>query len=138
VYFTRHSTRSTLRAVIPLLALVWAALPLHQCNLALAAPTSTAATLATPAAVAAPSHCHQAAEPTQPAGTIVHCSDLGSAAPDLRPTVALDTALVHVSFDSRWLERSLRPVTLPGGARPLDDGRWRLRPLHLQKSALLI
>lgn len=136
MHFSRRSIRSTLKAVVPLLALVWTSLPLHHCNLAQAAPASPGATLA--AAMAAPSHCHQAADAAGPARSVVHCSDLGSAAPDLRPTVALDTVVVHVSFDARWLERGLRPVALPGGARPLDDGRWRLRPLHLQKAALLI
>ncbi len=138
MHFTRRSIRSTLKAVIPLLALVWASLPLHQCNSAQAAPAPAGATLAASGIGAPPSHCHQVADATKPAGSIVHCRDLGRAAPDLRPTVALDTGLVLVSFDARRLERGLRPVDLRGGARPLDDGRWRVRPLHLQKAALLI
>lgn len=138
MHFTRRSIRSTLRAVIPLLALVWTSLPMHHCNLALAALAAPGTALAADATGAVPSHCHQDADATKPARSVVHCSDLGSAAPDLRPTVALDTVLVHVSFDAHWLERGLRPVALPGGARPLGDGRWRLRPLHLQKAALLI
>lgn len=138
MHFTRRSLRSTFRAVIPLLAFVWVSLPLHHCNLAQATPASGDAVLASGDPVAAPSHCHQVADAAPPGGSVVHCSDLGRAAPDLRPTVSLDAVVVHVSFDPHWLERGLRPVALTGGARPLDDGRWRLRPLHLQKAALLI
>jgi hypothetical protein len=153
---TRRRTRSVLRAVIPLLALVWTSLPLHHCNLAFAA---TAAAPVQP-------HCHQLAEGTQadasqsppadaqasPAGVLsakalagkapvgnakVSCSDLGRAGPDLRPAVAVDAAVVHVSFDAGWHDRA----ELAGQAvalRPHDDGRWRIRPLHLRNATLLI
>jgi hypothetical protein len=149
VSFTRRRTRSIFSAVLPLLALVWAALPLHHCNLAFAAAdggsTVTAgATITgvagTPAdAAGAAAHCgHQVADATQPVPSRMSCSDLGSAVPDLRPTTGIDATLVHVRFDAGWLERGLHPVQPSARQRPLDDGRWRQRPLHLQKSALLI
>lgn len=147
VILTRRHTRSVLRAVLPLLALVWASLPLHHCNLAFAGTTaeSARADVAPPgtagATTAAPRlqpPCHQATEPAQPAKSPVSCSDLGRVAPDLRPAFNVDTAVTYVSFDARWHERAEQAVASFGGLRPRDDGRWRLRPLHLKKSALLI
>jgi hypothetical protein len=133
--------------VIPLLALVWAALPLHHCNVAAAADRAATAQAgavldAAAAALSAgpgAAHCHQhAADDGQPAKPGVRCGDLGRAAPDLRPTAVADVVLAHVTWDAGWLHRGLRPVNLNGAPRPLDDGRWRVRPLHLQKAVLLI
>jgi hypothetical protein len=147
VLLTRRHTRSVLRAVLPLLALVWASLPLHHCNLAFAgadAPTTLAdraAHGATGAATSAPlpqPPCHQVADPAQPAKSTMSCSDLGRVGPDLRPAFNVDTAVTYVSFDARWHERAGQAIASFGGLRPRDDGRWRLRPLHLQKSVLLI
>jgi hypothetical protein len=144
VLLTRRHTRSVLRAVLPLLALVWASLPLHQCNLAFAgdgAPVARADAAPADAATVAPwqqPSCHQVAEPVQPAKSVVSCGDLGRVGPDLRPAVNVDAAVARSSFDAGWQERSERAAPSSGGLRPRDDGRWRLRPLHLQKSVLLI
>ena len=114
VKFSRRRTRSTLHAILPLLALVWTSLPLHHCN-------------------------HHVADGAKSQKATVSCSDLGRAGPDLRPSVAVDSVLVHVSFDSRWHERELGSTSNSGALRPRDDARWRpARPLHLQKSVLLI
>ncbi len=145
VKFTRRRTRSTLRAILPLLTLVWASLPLHHCNLAMAGSAHAGAATAAPA-TAAPAqvdltsaHCsHHLADGAKAPKASMSCSDLGRAGPDLRPSVAVDDVLVHVSFDARWQERGLRPVSGSSESRPQDDGRWRPRPLHLQKSVLLI
>ena len=131
---------------MPVLALVWASLPVHQCNLAFAGTARAALPAAGSATIDAakvvtelePSGCHQVADPSQFAKSTVSCSDLGRVAPDLRPSLVVDTVLVHVSFDARWFEQGLRPVALSGTERSYDDGRWRIRPLHLQKSTLLI
>jgi len=147
VFLTRRHSRSVLRAVLPLLALVWASLPLHHCNLAFAgtvtpsaladrAPDSAADATAT-APLWQPT-CHQAAEPAQPATSTVSCNDLGRVGPDLRPAFNFDSAVTHIRFDANWHERAEQAVASFGGLRPRDEGRWRLRPLHLQKSALLI
>lgn len=147
VLLTRRHTRSVLRAVLPLLALVWASLPLHHCNLAVAgtagpsALASVAPAGAADASAEAPRQqpsCHQSAEPVQPAQSTVSCSDLGRVGPDLRPAFNVDSAVTYVSFDARWTERAEEALASFGGLRPRDDGRWRLRPLHLQKSVLLI
>jgi hypothetical protein len=147
VILTRRHTRSVLRAVLPLLALVWASLPLHHCNLAFAGSPaeSASAEVAPPGTAGATAlaprlqpSCHQAAEPAQPAESTVSCGDLGRVAPDLRPAVSVDTAFPYVSFDAHWNERAGQAVASFAGLRPRDDGRWRLRPLHLQKSVLLI
>lgn len=147
VLLSRRHTRSVLRAVLPLLALVWASLPLHHCNLAAAGawqPASPAGSAplivadATTAPALAQLPCHQVADPAQPARSTVSCTDLGRVGPDLRPVLNLDTAVTYVSFDARWHERAQQAVTSFGGLRPRDDGGWRLRPLHLQKSVLLI
>lgn len=147
VLLTRRHTRSVLRAVLPLLALVWASLPLHHCNLAVAggalpsARADAAPGGATDATITAPRlqpSCHQVAEPLQPSKSSVSCSDLGRVGPDLRPAVDVDSAIAYVSFDARWTERAEQAVASFGGLRPRDDGRWRFRPLHLQKSVLLI
>jgi len=147
VLLTRRHTRSVLRAVMPLLALVWASLPLHHCNLAFAgastptslqgAPPPGAADVTTTAPLLQPP-CHQGAEVGQPAKSTVSCSDLGRVGPDLRPAFNVDSAVTHIRFDAHWHERAEQAVASFGGLRPRDDGRWRLRPLHLQKSALLI
>jgi hypothetical protein len=145
VFLSRRHSRSVLRAVLPLLALVWASLPLHHCNLAFAGTVASLSDVAPPGALDAPTTtpqlqpaCHQGGEPSGPATSPVSCSDLGRAGPDLRPALSVDSAITHVRFDSRWHERAGQAVASFGGWRPRDDGRGRLRPLHLQKSALLI
>ena len=144
--FSRRRTRSTLHAILPLLALVWTSLPLHHCNLAVADPVHAGVGMGSHAA-ASPAqddltrvHCnHHVADGAKSQKATVSCSDLGSAGPDLRPSVAVDSVLVHVSFDSRWHERELGSTSNSGALRPRDDARWRpARPLHLQKSVLLI
>jgi hypothetical protein len=136
VFLTRRQTRAVLRTVIPLLALVWASLPLHHCNLAFAGPAHGAQ----PALAAAPApHCHQVAPSAPPPShAVVSCSDLGRAGPDLRPAPVIDAGPFLVSSDARWQRRDPGPAARSAAVRPLDDGRWRLRPLHLQKSSLLI
>ena len=139
MFLTRRHTRSVLRAVLPLLALVWASLPLHHCNLAVAggAETRPAATML-PDTEAHAAHCHQLADPAgQPAESSMSCSDLGRAGPDLRPSLTIDVVLVQLSFDARGRDPGLRPVSRRG-ERPQDDGRWHPRRLHLQKSVLLV
>jgi hypothetical protein len=146
VFLTRRHTRSVLHAVLPLLALVWASLPLHHCNLAFAGADAPATLADRPshtadAATATPlpqPPCHQVTDPAQPVKSTVSCSDLGRVGPDLRPAFNVDTAVTYVSFDARWHERAGQAIASFGGLRPRDDGRWRLRPLHLQKSVLLI
>jgi hypothetical protein len=145
VHISRRKTGTILRAVIPLLALVWTSLPLHHCNVAFAAsaaamPAPVAATpgdvSASPVAMAG---CHHHGDEGEaPARTPVPCSDLGRAAPDLRPAVVLDVGLAHVTWDAYWRHRGLAPVSLRGVPRAPDEDRWRSRPLHLQKSVLLI
>ncbi len=135
--FTRRQTHSTLRTILPLLTLVWASLPLHQCNLALAEPVPAAVSSESEARAPAPCGHHVADDAAAPKASMP-CSDLGRVAPDLRPSIGVVDVPVQVSFDSRWLERGLRPVSAAGVLRPQDDGRWRPRPLHLQKSVLLI
>lgn len=72
-------------------------------------------------------------------GSPVVCSDLVRGVLDLRMPVALDMDLAYVSWDARWLDfRRLALTQQRGAPRPPDDGRWRYRPLHLQKSVLLI
>ncbi len=137
--FSRRSTRSIFRAALPLLAIVWTSLPLHHCNLASVGSPSGAThseSLASTSSVAPP--CHQLTGQTALAKATVNCSDLGKAGPDLRPAVQLDGGLAHVSFDRRWLERRLMLLSSAVASRPLDEGRWRLRPLHLRHSVLLI
>ena len=139
MFLTRRHTRSVLRAVLPLLALVWASLPLHHCNLAGAggAETRPAATMMT-GPVAHAAHCHQVADPAgQPAESSMSCDDLGRAGPDLRPSLTIDVVLVQLSFDARGHDPGLHPVSRRG-ERPQDDGRWHPRRLHLQKSVLLV
>ncbi len=146
VLLTRRHTRSVLRAVLPLLALVWASLPLHHCNLAAAGtsqpfPTGSATLAVADAATAntlSQPPCHQVTDPAQPGKSTVSCGDLGRAGPDLRPAPGVDAVVAYVSFDARWQDRARQGVAAFGGLRPRDDGRWRLRPLHLQKSVLLI
>lgn len=139
MFLTRRHTRSVLRAVLPLLALVWASLPLHHCNLAVAggAEARPAATMVTGTDAHA-AHCHQVADPAgQPAESSMSCSDLGRAGPDLRPSLTIDVVLVQLSFDARGRDPGLHPVSRRG-ERPQDDGRWHPRRLHLQKSVLLV
>ena len=139
MFLTRRHTRSVLRAVLPLLALVWASLPLHHCNLAVAggAETRPAATMMTGTDAHA-AHCHQVADPAgQQAESSMSCSDLGRAGPDLRPSLTIDVVLVQLSFDARGRDPGLHPVSRRG-ERPQDDGRWHPRRLHLQKSVLLV
>jgi hypothetical protein len=154
VRFPRGKTRAILRTLIPLLALVWATLPLHHCNLAAAGTGHSSAAGATLPGASAPAvpqaarlagpatppHCHQLADPgsPDPAKSPVRCSDLGRAAPDLRPQPPGDPVLAHVTWDTGWLDRGLRPVVLSGAPRRVDDAPWRHRPLHLRKSVLLI
>jgi hypothetical protein len=87
-----------------------------------------------------PASCHHhVADDDSPAGSPVACSDLVRAVSDLRPAAALDMDLAYVSWDARWLDSRLLALAQQQGApRPLDDGHWRNRPLHLQKSVLLI
>jgi hypothetical protein len=95
--------------------------------------------------------CHDAsqAQPTDaqasPANALlakakVSCSDLGRGGPDLRPALAVDAVVAYVSFDARWHERVDRAdqAEQAAGLRPHDDGRWRIRPLHLRNATLLI
>jgi hypothetical protein len=141
VTFPRGKTRAILRTLIPLLAVVWAALPLHHCNVASTAGAAGArASASLPAAAAALPHCHQLADDggPGPAKSPVSCGDLGRAAPDLRPPPLADPVLAHVTWDTGWLDRGLRPVVLSGTPRRVDDGPWRHRPLHLRKAVLLI
>jgi hypothetical protein len=147
VFLTRRHSRSVLRTVLPLLALVWASLPLHHCHLAVAGDATPLAMAdgALPGALDAPTQvpalqpaCHQDAEPVSPAKSTVSCGDLGRGGPDLRPAFGFDSAVTHPRFDAHWHERAEQALASFGGLRPRDDGRGRLRPLHLQKSALLI
>jgi hypothetical protein len=145
VTFTRRRTRSTLQAILPVLALVWAVLPLHHCNLAAAGQAQAVVADGSRATVSpardelAPVDCsHHASDGAKSTAATVSCSDLGRAGPDSRPSIAVDTVPMHGTFDSRWHERTPRAHPASGVPRPQDDGRWRYRPLHLQKSALLI
>ena len=137
MFLTRRHTRSVLRAVLPLLALVWASLPLHHCNLAGAggAETRPAATMMTGTDAHA-AHCHQVPA-GQPAESSMSCDDLGRAGPDLRPSLTIDVVQVQLSFDARGHDPGLHPVSRRD-ERPQDDGRWHPRRLHLQKSVLLV
>lgn len=139
MFLTRRHTRSVLRAVLPLLALVWASLPLHHCNLAVAGATDArpAATMVT-GTDARTVYCHQVADPAgQPAESSMSCDDLGRAGPDLRPSLTIDVVQVQLSFDARGHDPGLHPVSRRD-ERPQDDGRWHPRRLHLQKSVLLV
>ncbi len=140
VPLTRRQTRTVLRAVIPLLALVWASLPLHHCNVAMAGQAGTVPVATTAADAPAPApHCHQIADPAPQADpSVPSCSDLGRTGPDLRPALAVEAALAQLGFDPQGLDPALQPVSRDYDERPLGDGRRHLRRLHLQKSVLLI
>ncbi len=119
---------------------------MHNCSV-VPAGQAEALVAATPAGALSPGathaapteHCsHHSADSSHPAKTTVSCSDFGRPGPDLRPAFGVDAVVAQPGFDPGWQDFVLRPVSLFGGDRPLDDGHGRLRPLHLQKSVLLI
>lgn len=148
---TRRQTRTVLRSLLPLLALVWTSLPLHHCQLAFAVQPVVAesgSVAATADAATAPAeHCqHQSRDaddrtPAQQQLT-VDCRDLGRVAPDLRPTLPDFGMAVFVG--SIWLpatatDQSDAAAMLRKRSGLCIDGWDSLqRPVYLRKSALLI
>ncbi len=128
----RRTSRRLLRSLIPLLALVWAVVPMHRCNLALADALAGAH-----ADMPACDHCPDPQSASR--GATLHCSELGNPAPDQRSAVLLLATFVMHSRPERLLRVPALAVA-PGLAR--DDLRPPRhppdRPLHLTKLVLQI
>jgi hypothetical protein len=134
VLIRRRTSRTLLRRLIPLLALVWAFVPLHRCNLALAHALDG---MQPHAAMPACEHCPESQSAAQ--GATLHCAELGNPAPDQRSAVlGVAAFLLHsrpeqlvpvrtVAGDSALARAQLRP--------PLDPPD---RPLHLTRLVLQI
>lgn len=130
--------------MIPLLALVWGALPMHRCHIpAFAMPAATATGASQHAAFVAPPHCqhHDAADDAAddaPRKPQVPCGEPGRAALDQRPGTLPDAAFALVTWDTHWIDRDLPASAASGALRAFDEARWRSRPLHLRNAVLLI
>jgi len=136
VLLTRRKRRRVLQAVLPLLAIVWATLPWLPCCHELAAQyaaighaTHHAMSDATAADEAAPSHCADA----EPSDSAPPCTDVQKNASEARPA-PVDSGLTVVVY--------LVPVPQAIGVvrDPIPDPPRAIkrRPLHLEKSVLLI
>jgi hypothetical protein len=132
---------SILRVIVPMLALVWATLPWHPCQQAAASEPAATTTIAQPAAAhGSPQlsmnedcgHCPPAeSAPHEPS---LHCLDVekNSNSKDMRladvqsPAAFVPVLFVHAAEPVERLERAEPPARKPA------------RPLHLEKSVLLI
>lgn len=138
VHLTRRKVGAILRTMIPLLALVWGALPMHRCYVATLGAPAASLVGAQAAPVAGVECPHHVADEGSPGKLHLPCSELGRVAPDLRPVLVLDIPFARVAWDAHWVDRDLAPLAWSAARRPLDADRWRWRPLHLRHSVLLI
>ena len=148
VKFSRRRQQSILRTILSLLGLVWALLPLHHRNVAVAGAGSSRSmeirsghVLSRPAAVFGRErtwHCHQTVDNARQGDAVVPCIHLGRVGPDLRPSRVIDATSVILRWNASWLDHTLRPITLSGMRRAVEDRSRRYRPPHRQQAILLI